>query len=73
MRSISDDLRDEADARVARMTPAERVRLAHSLGESNLTLYQRAQHLDCASARRQLERERQHGRVASPCIQDLLR
>jgi hypothetical protein len=73
MRSISDDLRDEADARVARMTPAERVRLAHSLGEANLTLFQRAQHLDRASARRRLERERQHGRAASACIQDLLR
>jgi hypothetical protein len=73
MRSIGDDLRDEDTLRVARMTPAERVRLAHSLGEANLTLFQRAQHLDRATARRQLERERQHGRVASSCMQDLLR
>jgi hypothetical protein len=73
MRSIGDDLRDEDALRVARMTPAERVRLAHSLGEANLTLFQRAHHLDRASARRRLERERQHGRVASSCVQDLLR
>jgi hypothetical protein len=72
MRSIGDDLRDEDDARVARMTPAERVRLAHSLGEANLTLFQRAHHLDRAAARRRLERERQNGRAASSCMLDLL-
>jgi hypothetical protein len=54
------------------MTPAERVRLAHSLGEANLTLFQHAHNLDRADARRQLERERQHGRSLSACMQDLL-
>lgn len=73
MRSVSDDLRDEDAARIARMTPAERVRLAHRLGEANLTLFQRAHHLDRATARRRLERERQHGREPSACMQDLLR
>ncbi len=73
MRSVSDDLRDEDSARVSRMTPAERVRLAHSLGEANLTLFQRANQLDRATARRNLERERQHGRISSSCMQDLLR
>lgn len=73
MRSVSDDLRDEDAARVSRMTPAERVRLAHSLGEANLTLYQHAHQLDRANARRHLERERQNGRISSACMQDLLR
>ena len=43
-----------------------------SMRFSDLTLFQRAQHLDRATARRQLERERQHGRVASSCMQDRL-
>jgi hypothetical protein len=73
MRSVSDDLRDEDAARISRMTPAERVGLAHRLGEANLTLFQRAQQLDRATARRRLERERQHGRAHSTCMQDLLR
>ena len=72
MRSVSDDLRDEDAARVSRMTPAERVRLAHQLGEANLTLFQRAHNLDRTDARRRLERERQQGRALSSCMQDLL-
>jgi hypothetical protein len=72
MRSIADDLRRESDAAVAKLSPAERIRLAHRLGEANLTLFQQAQSLDRATARRRLERERQAGRQYSRCIEDLL-
>lgn len=47
------------------MTPAERVELAHQLGEQALDLYCATHDVDRATARRTLTQQRQAGRLAS--------
>ena len=52
------------------MTPAERVELAHQLGEQALDIYCATHGVDRATARRALRRQRQVGRPASRAAQD---
>ena len=51
------------------MTPADRVELVHQLGEQALDIYCAAHHVDRATARRALRRQRQAGRLASRVAQ----
>lgn len=71
MRSpIADHARHAHEARVRAMTPAERVELAHQLGEQALDIYCETHGVDRATARRALRRQRQAGRPASRAAQD---
>jgi hypothetical protein len=66
MRSaVADYARHTHEAGVRAMTPAERVDLAHQLGEQALDIYCATHGVDRATARRALRRQRQAGRPAS--------
>ena len=72
MRSlVADEARRAHEARVRAMTPAERVELAHQLGEQALDTYCATHGVDRATARRVFRRQRQAGRLASRVIQGL--
>ena len=71
-RSVADELERAERERIARLSPAERVELALALGERSIADYAAAHRLDCDTARKQIERERQAGRRPSACIEALL-
>lgn len=74
MRSVADVLRAEERTAVAALSPAERVRLALSLGARDLESFRLAQDppLQPAEADRMLRRRRQQGRRTSRCAQELI-
>jgi len=73
MRSaVADDARRALDARIKAMTPAERVDLAHELGEQALDIYCAVHHADRVAARKVFRRQRQAGRNPSRVMQSLL-
>jgi hypothetical protein len=63
--SVADQLRREQQRALACKTPAERVALALSLGRRDLKIFMAKSGLDEASARRELRRRRQLGRITS--------
>ena len=67
MRSVADDLRDATRRRLATMSAAERLRLALSLGDADVTCYAAANDIAPAEARRRLRAGRQIGRRPSVC------
>ncbi len=62
MSALATFLRQRADDDVKRLTAAERIRLALSLGDDDLRLFCAATGLDTDEARRRLVATRQHGR-----------
>ena len=70
--SVADQFAPAERARVAGLTPSERVALALELGERDLASYAHAHGIDRAAARRALERGRQAGRRRSACMEALL-
>jgi len=74
MRSVADDIRDEDRRALLALTPDARVRLALELGDCGLDAFRLAHDppLDRAAAARVLERRRQAGRRACPCIEELI-
>jgi hypothetical protein len=66
---------DAADTRAhdEAQSPAQRVALALALGRRDIEWYARANGLDPTTARLLVERRRQARRLASPCMEDLLR
>lgn len=74
MQSVADELRNEDRARLAAMSPAERVALALALGDRDLETFRLAHvpPLSRDEARRVLERRRQAGRRRSRCIEELI-
>ena len=67
MRSVADDLRREQRARLARLSPAERVALAERLGAEGLASLMAAQGLERAAALAAIRRTRRIGRRPSRC------
>lgn len=65
MRSVADQLRHETGERVARMSVAERIELALSLGAEDLSLYIRASGKNREDALRDLRTQRARGRTFS--------
>lgn len=63
--SVGDELREEEQATVLRMTVDERIRLAFALGKRDLVLYAAQSSLDLVSARRELVKRRSAGRPRS--------
>lgn len=59
------DLRRQTIARVLDMPMAERIRLALSLGDDDLALFERTSGLPREEARRRLRQQRESGRSAS--------
>ena len=74
MRSVADRLRLEDRDAILRLSPAERVALALSLGERDLEAFRSAQHptLSRSEAIRVLERRRQAGRRPAGCLAALI-
>jgi hypothetical protein len=71
VRSVVDDLRRRDREAVARLSPAERLRLALALGDDDLAIFRRARGLDEATARRELQRRKRHGRAPSRSVEGL--
>jgi len=67
--ALADDLRRESSARVALLTPEERLALAFRLGDDDLDLYRAPRGLPREAARRQIQRQRQNGRRRSGCAE----
>jgi hypothetical protein len=65
MNSVADQLRRETRDRVARMSAAERIELALSLGAEDLSLYIRASGKRPDQALRDLRAQRRRGRILS--------
>jgi hypothetical protein len=72
MRSVADDLREELQEELLRLTFEERMALALRLGERGLELFQQATGLDREAAVRELQRQRQASRTPSKCISELI-
>jgi hypothetical protein len=72
MRSVADDLRDELQEEALGLSFEERMALALRLGERGLELFRQANGLDRETAIRELQRQRQVGRIPSKCISDLI-
>jgi hypothetical protein len=72
MRSVADDLRDELQEEVLRLSFEKRMALALRLGERGLELFQEATGLDREAAIRELQRQRQAGRAPSKCMSELI-
>lgn len=72
MRSIADDLREELQDEGLRLPLEERMTLALRLDERGLEMFRQANGLDRETALRELQRQRQAGRVPSKCISDLI-
>ncbi len=69
MRSkVAERLRREQFARALAMTPAERVALAHELGERALREFMTANGLDRETALRRIRRSHRIGRRPSHCL-----
>ena len=67
MNSVADELRARTTARVMAMTVADRVALALTLGDDDLTQYVRSSGLEPAIALRRLRARRRVGRTPSAC------
>ena len=74
MRSVADQLRAEDRTARAALSAAESVALALRLGERDLEAFRLAHEppLERDEARRRLERQRQHGRRRSRCVEELI-
>jgi hypothetical protein len=72
MRSVADDLRKELQDEALLLPFEERMALALRLGERGLELFRQATGLDRETALRELQRQRQAGRIPSKCISDLI-
>jgi hypothetical protein len=69
MRSIADELRAETRAKLARLGPVERLRLAFALGDTDVALLSAARRIDPVEARRVIARSRRVGRQPSRCAE----
>lgn len=72
MRSVADGLRLETLERVLALPVVDRIALALSLGDDDVTLFVRTSGLDRDEARRRLRARRAHGRrpsIASPALE----
>jgi hypothetical protein len=65
MRSVADDLRRETSMRVAHLTVPERIALALSLGDADLTLYMKTSGKNRLDALRALRAQRARLRTPS--------
>jgi hypothetical protein len=72
MRSVADDLREELQEEVLLLSFEERMALALRLGERGLEMFRQANGLDRETAFRELQRQRQAGRIPSKCMSDLI-
>ena len=72
MRSVADDLREELQDDGLRLPFEERMALALRLGERGLEMFRQASGLDRETALRELQRQRQAGRIPSKCMSDLI-
>jgi len=72
MRSVADDLREELQDEGLRLPFEERMALALRLGERGLEMFRQASGLDRETAIRELQRQRQAGRIPSKCMSDLI-
>jgi hypothetical protein len=72
MRSVADDLREELQDEGLLLPFEERMALALRLGERGLELFRQASGLDRETALRELQRQRQAGRIPSKCMSDLI-
>jgi hypothetical protein len=72
MRSVADDLREELQDEALRLPFEERMALALQLGERGLEMFRQANGLDRETALRELQRQRQAGRIPSKCMSDLI-
>jgi hypothetical protein len=67
---VLETLRREDAARIAAMTPAQRLELAFELGRRGVDMYMTAHRVDRATAARELKRASQAGRRYSRCMDD---
>jgi hypothetical protein len=72
MSSVAEKLRADSRERLRRMTPAERLAEALSLGQTAIGAYAAANGLDRDEARRRLEAAGQAGRRASRVMHELV-
>ncbi|HBL26413.1 MAG TPA: hypothetical protein DD490_06225 [Acidobacteria bacterium] len=72
MRSVADDLREELQDQGLLLPFEERMALALRLGERGLEMFCQASGLDRETAIREMQRQRQAGRVPSKCMSDLI-
>lgn len=72
MRSVADDLREELQDEGLLLSFEERMALALRLGERGLEMFRQASGLDRETAIRELQRQRQAGRIPSKCMSDLI-
>ncbi len=72
MATVAQRLRQETIQRARKMTPAERLSEALTLGRAAVQAYAHAHRLDGDEARRRLERAGQAGRRASRVMQGIL-
>ncbi|HEX7185036.1 MAG TPA: hypothetical protein VF756_24625 [Thermoanaerobaculia bacterium] len=72
MRSVADDLREELQEEILLLSFEERMALALRLGERGLEMFRQANGLDRETAFRELQRQRQAGRIPSKCMSDLI-
>lgn len=72
MRSVADDLREELQEEVLRLSFEERMALALRLGERGLEMFCQASGLDRETAIRELQRQRQASRTPSKCMSELI-
>ena len=72
MRSVADDLREELQDDGLLLPFEERMALVLRLGERGLEMFRQASGLDRETALRELQRQRQAGRIPSKCMSDLI-
>jgi hypothetical protein len=72
MGSVGDALREAQRVEESRLSPAERVRRALELGDSDVETFARARGSSAVVARRELRRARRVGRVPSASADALL-
>lgn len=72
MRSVADSLRSSTLAGDAARHPAERLEVALRLGDADVSLLAASRAITEAQARRDIARQRQHGRLRSACHEQIL-
>jgi nucleosome binding factor SPN SPT16 subunit len=72
MKSVADDLRNELQEEMRKLSVEERIQIALRLGEEGLERFRQANGLDRETAIRLLERRRQAGRIPSKCMSELI-
>ena len=72
MKSVASVLRKRTAAEIRRMSPAERVELAFSLGDEAIESFRATRGLDRQTAIRLLERRRQATRRPSACLDRII-